>query len=100
MTADRPQPYRIIFSPRVGEQLRAVLRAAAARGDGPAARAATLVISQALTWIPEAIGEPAYDLPSLGRVYLGGQRPILLRYTVNERLRVVFISWFRLTAAT
>jgi len=96
VTPDRPQPYRIIFSPQVAEQLRDVLRAAAVRGDGPDARAAALVVSQALTWIPESIGEPAYDLPTLGRVYVGGRDPILVRYTVSERLRVVYVSWFRL----
>lgn len=96
MTVDRPQPYRIIFSPQVGDQLRDVLRTAAVRGDGPAARTASLIVAQALTWIPESIGEPAYDLPTLGRVYIGGRDPILVRYTVSERLRVVYISWFRL----
>lgn len=49
--------------------------------------------------MPEEVGEPVYDLPTLGRVQVGSFGPIQLRIAVNDAHRLVFVSWFRLRSA-
>jgi hypothetical protein len=91
-----PQPYRIHMSALVRDQLVAVLLEADERGFGPRARAEALALERALTWTPEIVAEPVYDLPTLGRVQVGSFGPIQLKIAVNDSRREVYVSWFRL----
>jgi hypothetical protein len=56
-------------------------------------------LHRALTWVPETVAEPVYDLPTLGRVQVGSFRSIQLRVAVSDDRRMVFVSWFRLLPA-
>ena len=96
MSIERPQPFRVDLSGVVLDQLRGLLRAAAREGRWDEVAPATEALDRALTWTPEIVGEPVYDLPILGRVQIGSFGPIQLRIAVNEDRRIVFVSYLRL----
>lgn len=96
MAADRPVPYRVELSGHVRDQLRALLRTAAAAGRWAEASAAAASLQQALAWVPETVAEPAYLLPPLGRVHAGSHGPIQLRFAVNDERRYVVVAFVRL----
>ena len=96
MTADRPRPYRVALSAAVQDEFRELLAEATRQGRWAEVSAAGHALQGALTWVPEEVGEPAYDLPTLGRVQAGSFGPIQLRIVVNDDRRLVFVSWFRL----
>jgi hypothetical protein len=83
----------------VQDEFLELLATATRQGRGAEVAAAGHALQGALTWVPEAVGEPVYDLPTLGRVQVGSFGPIQLRIAINDAHRLVFVSWFRLRSA-
>jgi hypothetical protein len=89
----------VVFSAVVRDQFLELLAKATRQGRRAEVLAAGQALHGALTWVPEEVGEPVCDLPTLGRVQVGSFGPIQLRIAVNDEHRLVFVSWFRLRPA-
>ena len=86
------QLYQLSMSEEVGEQLRALATAAAARGDGHAFAAAATEFIRRLRIYPQ-FGDPLIDLThEVGQIRLGVIPPLSMRYGVLEEHRIVFIA--------
>jgi hypothetical protein len=96
MTIEGPQPYRVVLSGLVQDQLRELVQAAIREGRGAEVVRAAQSLQSALMWTPEVVAEPVLDLPPLGRVQVGSFGPIQLRFAVNDDRLLVFVAWWRL----
>ena len=91
-TAEPPAPYAVEYSGLVLGLLRELSQAAAARGDGPAFRAALQEFDRLLRLYPQ-FGEPLIDLNiGGGQIRLGIIRPLSMRYGVYEESRLVICA--------
>lgn len=87
-----PTPYRVVYSGRVRERLRALAFVARDRGDGDEYKKALAEFDRLLRLYPQ-FGEPLIDLKQeSGQLWIGTVRPLTLRYTLFDELRVVIAS--------
>jgi hypothetical protein len=90
--SESPAPYHVDYSGAVLQHLRLLARQATARGDGPAFTAALREFDRLLRLYPQ-FGEPLRDLGvGGGQMRLGIIRPLSMRYSVNEDVRIVFCA--------
>lgn len=87
-----PAPYRVIPSPHVATELRALLKRARSGGFHREVLEALKRINYLLTIYPQ-FGEPLMDLQATGEtLYLGAIPPLCFKYVIDESLRTVFIG--------
>jgi hypothetical protein len=90
--APGPVPYRVVYSERVRQRLRALADVARDRGDGEAFLAALKEFHRRLCLYPQ-FGEPLTDLTQeLGQLWIGIVRPLSMRYAVFDERRVVMVA--------
>jgi hypothetical protein len=84
-------PYRVSYSERVRQRLRALAAEATQRGDGTQFAAALTEFHRRLCIYPQ-FGDPILDLTSeRGQIYNGIIRPLAMRYGVHEDHRLVLV---------
>jgi hypothetical protein len=89
-TPERAEPYRVVVSAFVQQQIRDLHEQARRRGDGAAFVAAVREFLSRLAVYPQ-FGDPQIDLTAVpGLVYQGIIRPLSMRYGVFEDRRLVF----------
>jgi len=87
----RPVPYRVAYSGRVREELRAIIARARAVHRDAEVIAAAREIDERLRVYPQ-FGEPLQDLPLVpAQVWIGTVPPLLVRYTLDEERRLVLV---------
>lgn len=95
MPAKRGDTYRVVFSEAVRQQLHDLHRRAAEKGLGDKVLAAARAIVARLESDPLEFGEQRYRLRGLQlRVRDGVYAPLVVRYGVRQKQRVVFVSKF------
>ena len=88
---ESPIPYRVTYSERVRQRLKALGHEATQRGDGPQFVAALKEFHRLLGLYPQ-FGEPYLDLNvESGQIYKGFIRPLAMRYAVYEDRRLVMV---------
>lgn len=87
----RPEPYRVVYSEHVRDELRALLVRAKASGHGQQALDAAREINRRLHVYPQ-FGEPRRNLEALGATaWSGTVPPLVLEYVIDEERRLVFV---------
>lgn len=88
---EQPVTYRVIYSERVRQELRALLERAQARGIGRPVLDAVKGIDARLRVYPQ-FGQPLRDLATAGEtLWIGVVEPVVVRYVVDEERRLVFV---------
>ena len=89
--ANGPARYRVVYSERVREELRATLARAVAPGVGAEIVAVVRAIDDRLRVYPQ-FGEPLHDLAIPGETaWIGTIWPFVVRYVIDEGRRIVFV---------
>jgi hypothetical protein len=87
---EAPLPYRVVYSERVRNELKDLLREAAARGLGPATLDAVKALDARLRLYPQ-FGEPLLDLKTEGEtLWTGTIPPLVVQYIIDDARRLVF----------
>jgi hypothetical protein len=87
-----PEPYRVVYSPRVREYLLGLSDVARDRGDFKAFAAALREFDRRLHIYPQ-FGDPLTDLfAESGHVRIGINLPLSVRYAVLEERRQVSVG--------
>lgn len=85
-------PYRVSYSERVRQRIRALAKIAFERGDGEAYLAAVAEFDRRLKIYPQ-FGEPLIDLvQQSGQIWIATLTPVTMRYAVFDELRFVAIA--------
>jgi hypothetical protein len=85
-------PYRVVYSERVRQRLKALAGEAAQRGDGEQFAAALKEFHRRLCIYPQ-FGDPLLDLTAEpGQIYNGIIRPLAMRYGIYEDRRLVVVA--------
>jgi hypothetical protein len=85
-------PYRVVYSERVREQLKALAAEAIRRGDGEQFAVALKEFHRRLRIYPQ-FGDPLFDLVGdPGQVCNGIIRPLAMRYGIYEDRRLVIVG--------
>jgi len=88
----KPDHYRVVYSGRVRQRLFALAELARSRGDGVAFVAALKELDRRLRIYPQ-FGEQLFDLKQeAGQVWIGIVRPLSMRYSVFDNLRIVNVG--------
>ena len=86
-----PVPYRVVYSGRVRNELRALIARARARGLAPQVLAAVRAIDERLRLYPQ-FGQPLRDLVlEPAQVWVGVVPPLVVQYTLDEQRRLVMV---------
>jgi hypothetical protein len=87
-----PEPYRVVYSGRVRQRLRALVDVARERGDGADLIAAIRESDRRLLLYPQ-FGEQLTDLRhEPGQMWVGSVRPLTMRYAVFDERRMVVVA--------
>ena len=91
-----PRRFRYFMSVAVKEQVREVLRRAAARGQHAEAVAAFAKIQEGLTWLADELGESRFPLNVMGELRVVVIGPVGAVFAVDRGRREANIGRFRL----
>lgn len=91
-----PPQYRVLLAPAVEEQLREVIRRAAARGQATDALWASGKILEGLRWLADELGESRYRLRVLGELRVVVIGPVGALFAVHRGHMEVNVGRFRL----
>jgi len=88
----KPAPYKVSYSQRVREELRALLERARDAGHGKEYLEAAKEIAMRLRLYPQ-FGEPIIDLThEAARIWIGTVGPLVVRYAIYEDRRLVMVA--------
>ena len=89
---DSPVPYRVSYSERVRNELRALIIKAQDRGLGRQVLDAAKEMDRRLRIYPQ-FGQPLKDLTlESGQVWIGVVAPLVVRYALYEDRRIVMVA--------
>jgi hypothetical protein len=101
MSSPSPSPYRLVVSGTSRAQFRELHRNAPTPEFAARLLAAARTIVARLAADPGEFGEPLRDLHHLGlQMRHGVERPLVVRYAIDEQRRLVYVVGFRALTGT